>query len=215
MKKTSIVLALLACLTTPAMADDQTGSWVIRTGIAHVSPDDSSGIVLGNDGVSVDSASGLGLSFTYFFNNHWGVEVLAATPFSHSINGTGALAGLNIGKTKQLPPTVSMVYQWGEQTKFHVGAGINHTVFFDSSTSDALTAALGANSTDLDLSSSTGLALKAGFDYPVSQDWMFSGSLYFADISTDADVIVNGAVATTVDVTIDPWVYMLGFSTRF
>lgn len=214
MKKTLLALTVLTTLAAPAMAQEA-GSWVLRTSIANVSPNDESGAVLGNDGVSVDSATGLGISLTYMVDNNWGVEVLAASPFSHTIDGTGNLAGLNIGKTKQLPPTVSAIYQWGSETKYHVGVGLNHTVFFDTNTSDALTSALGANSTDLDLESSTGLAFKIGFDMPVSKDWSFSGNIYYADIDTKGDVIVNGAVATTVDVQIDPVVYMLGFSTQF
>lgn len=215
MKKTLLTLTVLASLSAPAMAQANDSGWLLRGSIATVNPNDESGSVLGNDGVSVDSATGLGLSLTYMFDRSWGVEILAASPFSHKIDGTGALAGLNIGETKQLPPTVSAIYQWGGDTKFHVGVGINHTVFFDTHTSDELTTALGANSTDLDLGSSTGLAFKFGFDVPVSKDWNFSGNIYYADIDTTADVIVNGAVATSVDVQIDPWVYMLGFSTSF
>ena len=214
-KNTAIALAVLAAMGLPQVAQASDSNWVIRGGIANVSPDDSSGIVLGNDGVAVDSASALGLSFTYFYDTNWGVEILAATPFKHDITGVGALKGVDIGSTKQLPPTVSLVYQWGEQTKFHVGAGVNHTVFFDSGTSSVLTNALGANKTDLDLDSSTGLALKAGFDIPINDNWSFTGSVYWIDIDTNADVIVNGAVATTVDVQIDPMVYMLGFGTKF
>ncbi len=214
MKKTLLALTVLASVATPAMAQEQ-GSWLLRASVANVNPNDDSGAVLGNDGVAVDSATGLGLSLTYMFDSHWGLEVLAASPFSHSIDGTGALKGLNIGKTKQLPPTVSAIYQWGDKTKYHVGVGLNHTVFFDTQTSSALTSALGANTTDLDLSSSTGLAFKFGFDVPISKDWNFSGNIYYADIDTTGDVIVNGTKAASVDVQIDPVVYMLGFSTTF
>lgn len=215
MKKTLLVLSTLVTFVHPVLADDSSAHWVFRGSIANVSPNDSSGAVLGNDGVTVGSATATGLSLTYQFDQHWGVEVLAATPFTHSIDGTGALQGIAIGETKQLPPTVSAIYQWGDVTKFHAGVGINHTVFFDSHTDNALTSALSADTTDIDLDSSTGLAMKLGFDTPISADWRFSGSVYYINIDTQADVIVNGAVATTVDVNIDPWVYMLGFSKVF
>ena len=212
----AIISVLTLSFTGNAVANDNFSQWTIRGGIANVSPDDSSSNVLSNDdGVSVDSATALGLSVTYHIDQDWGVELLAASPFSHDITGTGSLAGLAIGDTKHLPPTLSVIYKWGDNSQYHIGAGINHTVFFDSGTSDALTGALGANSTDIDLDSSTGASLKFGFDLPVSDDWSLSASVYWMDIDTKADVIVNGNVATTVDVQIDPWVYMIGLSTSF
>lgn len=67
-----------------------------------MAPNNDSGAVLGNDGVTVNSSIGLGLSFTYMLDQNWGVELLAASPFTHDIAGTGALAGLDIGEAKQL-----------------------------------------------------------------------------------------------------------------
>ena len=220
MKLSTTTAAIFSLLTVSfthhALANDNQSNWTIRGGIANVSPDDSSTNVLtSNDGVSVDSATALGLSLTYHIDQNWGVEILAASPFSHDITGTGSLAGLAIGDTKQLPPTLSLLYKWGDNSQYHIGAGINHTVFFDSSTSDALTNALGATKTDIDLDSSTGAALKFGFDLPISDDWAVSANVYWIDIDTNADVIVNGNVATTVGVQIDPWVYMIGLSTNF
>lgn len=217
MKKSLCCLALLSIFSTNALAADSTsGTWTIRTGVANVSPNDSSGNVLSTtDGVTVDSATGLGLSLTYHVDSNWGIEVLAASPFSHKITGTGTLAGLKIGETKQLPPTVSALYHFGEKKNFHFGVGVNHTQFFDSNTTADLTTALGATKTDIDLSSSTGLAAKFGMDFPVSKDWNINANIYWADIDTKADVIVDGAVATTVDVEIDPWVFMVGVSTSF
>ncbi len=213
MKKASVVLAVLAALSTPSFAADNADNWIFRTGVAHVSPHDDSGTVLGG-GVGVDSGTSLGLSFTYMLDDNWGIEILGALPFSHDIVGTGALAGVPIGETKHLPPTFSAVYQWGEETKWHVGAGLNYTVFFDEESSAALNDALNAQS-ELDLDASIGAAIKFGFDTPVTKDWNFSGSLYYMQIDTTADVVIDNAVAASVDVDIDPWVIMLGVSTTF
>jgi outer membrane protein len=219
MKKSIITLALLCVSNSPVFAQDNnldgTG-WVFRGTVAFVAPDDSSGSVLGNDGVSVDSSLGLGLSFTYMLDRNWGIEILAASPFTHDIVGTGALAGLSIGETKQLPPTVSVTYHWGDDTAaYHVGAGINYTKFFSEETSSALTTALAANSTSLELDASTGLSIQFGFDTPINNDWNLTGTVYLKDIDTTADVFVNGFKAASVDVQIDPVVWTLGVSTRF
>lgn len=216
MRKSVLVIALASAISAPVFADENSDtSWVFRGTLAYVAPNDDSGAVLGNDGVSVDSALGLGLSLTYMMDKNWGIEVLAATPFTHDITGTGALSGLDIGETKQLPPTVSLTYHWGDTTTYHVGAGINYTKFFEEDTSSALTDALGATTTSLELDASTGLSVQFGFDTPINDDWNFTGVVYIKDIDTTADVYVDGVKAASVDVEIDPIVWTIGFSTSF
>jgi len=214
MKKSILAVVLLSAISAPVFAADE--GWIFRGTVAHISPNDDSGNVLGaNDGVSVGSSTGIGLGFTYMMDKNWGVEVLLATPFTHDIEGTGDLAGLSIGETKHLPPTVSLTYSWGDTTTFHVGAGLNYTKFFQEDTSAALTSALGATSTGLELDASTGLSVQVGFDTPINNDWSFTGGIYYKNIETTADVYVNGAKAVSVDVTIDPIVFTLGVSTKF
>ncbi|WP_196140960.1 OmpW family protein [Aliikangiella sp. G2MR2-5] len=213
MKKTTIALALMSVFSTAAIANDSDNNWIFRAGAAHVSPNDDSGTILGG-GVGVDSSTGLGVSLTYMFDKNWGFEVLGALPFSHDINGTGILAGVPIGETKHLPPTFSMIYQWGNETKWHVGAGLNYTVFFDEKTSATLNGVLGADA-ELELDSSMGAAVKFGFDTPMTKEWNFTGNIYYMQIDTTADVLIDNAVAASVDVDIDPWVVMLGISTNF
>ncbi|MCF6193870.1 MAG: outer membrane beta-barrel protein [Kangiellaceae bacterium] len=218
MKRSIIALALLGAVSGSVVAADNKSddtSWVFRGALAYVVPDDSSGPVLGNDGVAVDSSLGLGLSLTYMMNRNWGVELLAASPFKHDIVGMGDLEGLDIGKATQLPPTLSLTYYWGDTTTYHVGAGLNYTKFFSEKTTSALTAALGATETDLKLDASTGLSLQVGFDTPITDNWNLSAIVYWKDIDTTADVIVDGVTAASVDVQIDPIVWTLGVSTRF
>jgi len=215
MKKKILAITLLSVLgSTVQAAENADGSnWIFRGTIAYVDPNDDSGEVLGG-GVSTDAALGLGLSFTYMIDDHWGVEILAATPFSHDIVGTGVLSGLDIGETKQLPPTVSVTYTWGESTTYHIGAGLNYTKFFDEQTDSALTAALDATSTKLELDASTGLSVQFGFDTPISDNWNITGGVYYKDIDTTADIFVDGTKAASVEVQIDPIVWMIGVSTR-
>ncbi|AWL11084.1 Outer membrane protein [Saliniradius amylolyticus] len=211
MKKQLTAALLLGSLSFASQA--QSSDWTLRVHGAHISPNDDSSQVLGNDGVGVDSASGLAFSISKAINRDWSVELQAALPFSHDINGTGAIDGLPIGDTKHLPPTLNALYHLNDV--WHLGLGVNYTLFFDEQTSDALTNALGADSTALKLDDSVGLAAKVGFDYPLTENWSLSGGVYYMDIDTDADVLVNGEVATTVDVEIDPWVALFGISTKF
>ncbi|MCG8313196.1 MAG: outer membrane beta-barrel protein [Pseudomonadales bacterium] len=201
----------------------EAGDMVIRGGYASVNPDSSSDRVLpesllaAQNTVEVDDGTAAGISLTYMLNNSLGLEVLAATPFTHDIEGADALQGLDVGETKHLPPTVSFQYNMdlSEQVNVYGGVGINYTTFFEEDTTDdlnaALTSVLGAtvSSTKLELEDSWGLAFSAGIDFKIDEKWGVNAGLYWIDIDTKAAVYVNGDKATEFDVEIDPMVYRL------
>lgn len=195
------------------------GDFILRVGAAHVSPNDESSNVLStDDGVTVESTTGLGFSGTWMLDRNWGFEVLAALPFEHDIEGKGSLSGLPIGSTKHLPPTMSLQYYFdteGDSVHPYFGVGVNYTYFFDEEASPELKTALGTDDVELSLDNSVGLAVQLGADWKVGDDWFINTGVWYVDINTDADVIVNGATATTVEVEIDPWVAMVGFAWRF
>lgn len=210
----AVLSASVACATMPAAAYE-TGDLLVRFGPALVSPDDSSDSALG-DVVNVRDGSSLGISATYMVTDTLGVEVLGALPFDHDLDGKGALDGVKIGSTSHLPPTVLLQYapKLSDAFQPYVGAGFNYTMFFREKTSRELDIAL-AGPTDLSLSDSKGLALEVGVDVPMSDNLMFNVSVWNIDIDTTARVKVNGATAATIDVEIDPWVYMVGLGMRF
>ena len=82
---------------------------------------------------TLNSDTQLGLNLAYMLSDNWAVEVLAATPFEHDI-GTKGLGGLELGSTKHLPPTVSVLYYpMASSSAFqpYAGLGINYTWMFD------------------------------------------------------------------------------------
>lgn len=93
MKKSLLTLAVLTSLSLNTIAADyKAGDIVVRGGATMVSPDSGKSVVyveaLGGDtplSISVDDNTQLGLNFVYFYDNNWGVEVLAATPFTHDV----------------------------------------------------------------------------------------------------------------------------------
>jgi outer membrane protein len=193
----------------------EAGDFFLRAGAAQVSPDASSGTVLGGR-VDVDDATSLGVSGSWFFSSHWAVEVLAALPFEHDIVGAGSLKGVDIGSTKHLPPTLSLQYYPLANSKFqpYLGIGLNYTTFFDSNTSSTLDTALNG-STDISLDDSTGLAFQVGLDYQLNNSWYLNAAIWKVDIDTTAHISVNGTKAASVDVSIDPMVFMLGVGYSF
>lgn len=88
-----------------------------------------------------------------------GIELLAAWPFQHDINGAGELAGVGrLGETKHLPPTLSVQYHFMSQSVFrpYVGVDLNYTTFFSEKTTATLDGALGGPSS-LSIRDSMGL----------------------------------------------------------
>jgi len=203
-----------------AIADEgwRKGSLIIRAGAASVQPDDSSSTVGGipDSGVSVKSNTQLGLTGSYFLSDNLAIGLLASTPFSHDISGTGSLAGLGkVANAKQLPPTLTLQYHFtgSSRAKPYIGAGLNYTLFFDESATASLEGALGGP-TDVSLDGSFGFAVEAGADIALANEWYLNLSVWYIDIDTTADV-TTGGTTLSVDVDIDPLVWMLGVGKRF
>ncbi|WP_417715071.1 OmpW/AlkL family protein [Pseudidiomarina halophila] len=137
--KKSLLVASLAVLgfAGPAAADIS-----VNVGAIGVMPNDDSGslpviesvagMTGGSTGVTVDENTQLGITFDYALDKNWSLELIAATPFKHEINGTGSLAGLKIGETKHLPPTLLAQYHFDvgvERVDPFIGVGVNYTTF--------------------------------------------------------------------------------------
>lgn len=150
MRKTLFTASVLAvALAAPFAQAHQAGDVILRAGAITVDPhEDSGNVKIGGAGVSgtgatLNSDTQLGLNFAYMVTDNIGIELLAATPFSHEV-GTKGLGGLKLGELKHLPPTLSVVYYPLEKSSAfqpYVGAGINYTWFFDDELSSEAEAA--------------------------------------------------------------------------
>lgn len=238
------ILAAAVMATAPMAHAYEAGDLVGRLGVVTVDPDSSSGNLKSDavgeiDGaqVSVDSNTQLGITLTYMITDQFAVGVLGATPFKHDIKGDGALSGAGkLGETKHLPPTVTLQYfpmPSGSKFQPYVGVGVNYTNFFDEKTTNTLTntydavahANLGTpvgtiDRTKLSLDDSWGLAAELGMDYAVTENVGINAAVWWADIDTDATINAYAADdsfvdQSTIDVSIDPWVYMVGVSYKF
>lgn len=177
-------LALVLC--APSLAYEA-GDVIVRGGVANVAAnavDQTSISATYHANLSVTNNSQIGLTVAYMITPTVGVELLGATPFVHDIR----LGGTTLGQTKELPPTLTL--QWYPKLSAvaqpYVGVGVNYTRFFDT-THDGLDAALGKN-TGIDLSASTGAALEAGVDIPLSSQLMVNLSVWKIAINTDVSV---------------------------
>ena len=207
--KKLVTTALLSALSvTPLIASAEKGDWLVRFGVTSVSPNDSS---TGLSGVGPTATVGVEdntqpfVNISYMIEKNLAIEVLAATPFSHDIVGTGALAALGkVGETKHLPPTVSIQYHFNNEQSIrpYVGAGINYTVFFEEKATNTITS--------LDIEDSWGLATQVGVDIDINKEWFFNADIRYIDIETTATTDLG-----TSDVKINPTVISMGVGTRF
>ncbi|MFZ5653309.1 MAG: OmpW/AlkL family protein [Pseudomonadota bacterium] len=220
MKRHSVVaLAALGMSTAGGALAYQPGDLIVRAGVASVQPNEDSG-ALKLDGAAlpgteagVDNDEQLGLTLSYMLTSHWGLGLLAATPFEHDVRAKGV--GVDAGSIKHLPPTLTLQYfpmDAASRWQPYVGAGVNYTLFFDEQVDGELEGLFGPG--DLDLDNSFGWAAQAGLDYQLDDHWLLNASVWYLDIDTDA-TFKFAANRVTADVDIDPWVYMLGVGYRF
>lgn len=172
-------------------------------GVGYVSPDDSYSTTLAG-GLRADDNARPTLTFEYFVADNVGIEVLAAWPFEHDIE----LQGVGkVGKTKHLPPTVSLQYHFTNKSTMtpFVGLGINYTTFWDDEGTGPLAGV------PISLDDSWGVAAHAGVDFAVSDTAAIRTDVRWINIETDANV--GGAEIGKV--TIDPWVFGVSYVMKF
>lgn len=224
MKIKSLSLAIISAtvLLSGAVQAYEAGDFIVRGGLASVNPDvDSGNLYAGgveqtDQKVDVNNNTQLGLSLTYMVQDNIGIELLAATPFSHKLQGKGGLSGLNdFAEVKHLPPTLSVqYYPMDNNSAFqpYVGLGLNYTIFF----SEKFINGADATYSSLELDDSLGLAAQAGFDYQIADNWSVNAAVWYMDIDTTGTFKnVDGTGDYKIDVSLDPWVYMAGVAYRF
>lgn len=222
LKASVSVLALGVAMASGSALAYQQGDMIARAGLAMVDPDASStplvlnGNVVSDTSVDVDDNTQLGLTFTYMLSDDIGVEVLAATPFSHTVTAKGLSDDLDVIDLKHLPPTVSIQYfPMASDSVFqpYLGVGLNYTTFFDEKLTSDFKAVFGDG--DVSLEDSFGLAFELGCDYQLSDNLVLNAAIWTIDIDTSATIKLDSGNKITTDVDIDPLVYMVGVGYKF
>ena len=215
MKKTALVLGMAAALMAGSASAHEAGSFLLRAGgvfvSAHSNSDTKTSLEVGLD---VKDNAQLGLTGTYMITDNIGVELLAATPFSHGIDGNVPEKGLNLGevvKLKQLPPSLYLQYYFLDKdspARPYVGAGLNYTRFFNAKIkNDAIS--------DLSVDKhSFGPVVNAGIDIKLTDNLFFNTAMWYTHIKTTAKFKAL-TLDHEVDVKLDPFVFFMGLGYRF
>lgn len=179
----------------------------IRARAIAVVPDESASIsTIGGD-VEISNSYVPELDFSYFFNKHIALELIAAiSPHDVKAKGT-SLGSVELGSVWVLPPTLLLQYHhpFSNGFKPYIGAGFNYTFFLNED-------APGGTVTKVDYDNTVGWALQIGADYMLTEHWLVNLDVKKLFLSTD--VSLNGG-AIKADVTIDPWIVGAGLGYRF
>ena len=207
-------LAAQAGIFSDTAPGAQKGDWIVRAGLSQVNPK-SENLDLDGAFVVVDSDISPTFDVTYMFSNHFGIELLAAYPFTHGIDlKPEGGPDSRIAQTDHLPPTLSLVWRpFDDKATFqpYVGVGMNYTMFFNEQLRNA------PNSVDLKLDDSFGPAAVIGTDIALGEDkkWFLNAAVRWMDIDTDATIESDDGNSDLGTVEIDPFVYTVGFGRRF
>ncbi len=187
MKQTlKLSLVALALVAGSAAQAQSAGTWMARVGATGIYPQVSSGDLSPpawpNTQTDVSSDWSLGGGITYMITDNWSVDLPLALPFTHTLTGAGAIAGVGtIGTTKALPATLFAQYRFGDAKaafRPYLGAGLTYAYFYDENATNTLNALSGgtpSNPTTFSIESKFALSVQAGATYSFNERWFLDG----------------------------------------
>lgn len=207
----------------PPLPVEAWNPWMIRVRALAVLPDSTGSTVnvLGvpalsspNSGLSIGNSVVPEVDVSYFFTKNIAAELVVAVT-RHGISGTGTLAGLDVGKSWLLPPTLLLQYHFTDFGAFkpYVGAGVNYTAFFSQSAGN--TPLNGLAVTQLNISNNFGAAVQVGFDYMLDRHWGLNFDVKKLFLEPNYSATVNNAIPVSGRANVDPWLVAGGVTYKF
>lgn len=191
--------ALLASNVYAAMPADHAGEIMVRARAVNINWNNSTNTAA-LAGVGAANKTIPEVDLSYFFTSHIAAELILTYPQKVTINP-------NVGSVKALPPVLTVQYHFMPDSpsfRPYIGAGLNYTIFSSYSL---------ANGTLNGSNNSTGLALQAGFDVPISDTMTFNVDVKKTYIKTDITAAGTGAYAGTLK--LDPVLVGVGLGWKF
>lgn len=212
-------LALVACGSAQAQV---AGTFSVRAGFTHISPQVRSGNLSApsfpNTKVDVDSATALTGGINYMLTDHWALDLPVGLAFKHDFNGDGAIAGVGkLGETKVIPATLFAQYRFNEPTatfRPYVGLGVTYAKFFKERTTATLNALTGgtvANPTTASIDAAWGITPQVGFVWNFNERWFVDAALYKSFLKKTTHL----SSGQSIDVRLNPYVVAVGVGYRF
>jgi outer membrane protein len=235
------VLSLVSAIALPAHAQSA-GSNVVNVGWFHLSPQDSSDPLridspaaaartIANTGASVPDSDTLGIAFTHFFTDNVALTADAGIPPTFKLNGSGLLAGGELGEAKQWSPAVVAKWYFGQATsKFRpfAGVGITRVWYTDIGLTSTFQQKLAytyssglttAGTSTASLSRSWSPVANVGASYSLDKNWSLNLSVSYVPLKTDASITTTLPTGTVVKssttLTLNPIVAFVSVGYKF
>ena len=187
-------------------------SWAyVNVGLIGVFYDESSTVYLSNEPVprlalGIDNDVTLGLEIGYRFHENFAASVTVGIPPEVSVRGNDALP-VKVGGITYGPLVVSTHYHFtsfGPSFEPYIGGGVAYMMIFDEQD--------GALS-DLDVDNAFGPVLQFGVESRLNEHWALFADFKKIWLETEATGKI-GNLPARADVSIDPFVTMIGFGYR-
>jgi outer membrane protein len=217
-------LGLVSTVLSPALAAE--GDWQVRLrGVNHhprqLGDSDTltiGGVATATNAIALDNDIVPELDVVYNLHPRLGVELslLHAEQDLRSRGGLGTLgSGAKLMNAESVSPSLTLQYLLlpNAAVQPYVGVGVSYTGYFGEDPTAAVVTAFGASEAKLD--DAWALALQAGADVPLVDQWVLNLDLKYIDRTSDMtlDTAASGRIATELG--IDPVVVGIGIGRRF
>ena len=212
LQRSALAMVIAAGLAAPMLAQAQSfkaGDLLVRARAVNIDPADKDSIDAAD--IKVSKKTIPEVDFTYFISLNLAAELILTYPQKHDISANIPTLGVNgeIGSVKHLPPTLTLQYHFTDlgAIKPYLGAGLNYTRF--SSVNLPQGTALGSLTID---KNSFGLAVQAGVDFSIDNQWSVNLDIKKVQIRTD---LKSGAAGNLGKIKIDPLLIGVGVGYKF
>ncbi len=212
LQRSALAMVIAAGLAAPMLAQAQSfkaGDLLVRARAVNIDPADKDSIDAAD--IKVSKKTIPEVDFTYFISPNLAAELILTYPQKHDISANIPTLGVNgeIGSVKHLPPTLTLQYHFTDlgAIKPYLGAGLNYTRF--SSVNLPQGTALGSLTID---KNSFGLAVQAGVDFSIDNQWSVNLDIKKVQIRTD---LKSGAAGNLGKIKIDPLLIGVGVGYKF
>jgi outer membrane protein len=223
MRKQILIAAIAALGLSGAAVAHEPGDIILRAGVMYADPDVDNPKSIEWNGrkydyeakMEVKSDTQFGLSATYMILPHFGLELMASSPFTHKFREKNEDGKYTLGKVSRLSPTISAQYFFlNPKSKFqpYVGLGLTYNVFYDEKLSREMKAD-GVKSFKVD--DSVGVAGQIGMDYKIGEHLMLNASIWKMTMPAKLNIKSTDGDKGKLDLDIDPWVYFIGMGYKF
>jgi len=221
-RRAAWLLALGTAFCALPAAAQTAGSVMIRAGATQINPNVDSGDLsppsLPGTKASIRSDTRLSGGLTYMVTSNIALDLPLALPFTHEIDGDGAINGVGkIGEVKVLPIRLLAQYRFlapDSMLRPYAGAGVTYAKHYKAQSTAALSVLTGgtpANPTTIEIKSKFAATVQLGASFAIDKRWFVDANVMHTFLKTRATL----STGQTLDMKVDPNSFSLAVGYTF